>query len=56
VVDCPKDISISAPNIQLEIPQLIVAAINLKTIISLKHNANEIVAASVVCCRKAKVL
>ncbi|XP_020261450.1 DNA polymerase alpha catalytic subunit [Asparagus officinalis] len=55
VVDCPKDISVSAANNQLEIPQLIVAAINLKTIISMKHNASEIVAASVVCCRKAKI-
>lgn len=55
MVDCPKDVSVSASNNNLEIPQLIVAAINLKTVITLKHNTSEIVAASVVCCHKAKV-
>lgn len=39
----------------MEIPPVIVTAINLKTIINEKHGANEIVSASVICCHKAKV-
>ncbi|EHA8591429.1 DNA polymerase alpha catalytic subunit [Cocos nucifera] len=54
-VDCPKDISISTSKILLEIPPVIVAAINLKTIINEKNNTNEIVSASVICCHKAKI-
>lgn len=54
-VDCPKDISVSTPkNLPKTLP-VIVAAINLKTIINEKHNTNEIVSASVICCHKAKV-
>ncbi|KAJ6823181.1 DNA polymerase alpha catalytic subunit [Iris pallida] len=53
VVECPKDISSSET--PPEVPRLIVAAINLKTIISEKHNTNEIVGASVICCYKAKI-
>lgn len=55
VVDCPKDISISTSKSLLEIPTVVVAAINLKTTINPKHNINEIVSASVICCHKAKV-
>ncbi|XP_010912024.2 DNA polymerase alpha catalytic subunit [Elaeis guineensis] len=54
-IDCPKDISVSTSKILLEIPPVIVAAINLKTIINEKRNTNEIVSASVICCHKAKI-
>ncbi|OAY65117.1 DNA polymerase alpha catalytic subunit [Ananas comosus] len=55
VVDCPKDISVSTSKSLLEIPTVVVAAINLKTTINPKHNINEIVSASVICCHKAKI-
>ncbi|XP_020584003.1 LOW QUALITY PROTEIN: DNA polymerase alpha catalytic subunit [Phalaenopsis equestris] len=54
VVNCSKDIAGCSSNNFMEIPPVIVAAINLKTIITEK-NANEIVSAAVVCCHKAKV-
>ncbi|KAK8938032.1 DNA polymerase alpha catalytic subunit [Platanthera guangdongensis] len=54
VVDCSKDIAVTNSKNFLEIPSLIVAAINLKTIITEK-NANEIVSAAVICCHKTKV-
>ncbi|KAG0453481.1 hypothetical protein HPP92_024785 [Vanilla planifolia] len=54
VVDCSKDISVCSSKNILEIPEVVVAAINLKTVISEK-NANEIVSASLICCHKAKV-
>ncbi|XP_028549547.1 DNA polymerase alpha catalytic subunit isoform X1 [Dendrobium catenatum] len=54
VVDCYKDVFGSSSKFFLEIPPVVVAAINLKTIITEK-NANEIVSASVICCHKAKV-
>lgn len=53
-MDSPKDIQVLKENI-LEIPPVVVAAINVKTIINEKQNVNEIVSASVVCCQKAKV-
>ncbi|KAL6007618.1 hypothetical protein ACLOJK_033117 [Asimina triloba] len=54
-IDCPKDVKIlpSARTVP-EIPPVIVASINLKTMVSEKHNGNEIVSASVICCQKAK--
>ncbi|XP_072964180.1 DNA polymerase alpha catalytic subunit [Typha angustifolia] len=55
IVDCPKDISVCTSKTLLEVPTVIVAAINLKTIINEKHNVNEIVSASVICCHRAKV-
>ncbi|PIM98417.1 DNA polymerase alpha, catalytic subunit [Handroanthus impetiginosus] len=55
-VDFPKDIQISTSSKNIsEIPPVIVAAINLKTIINDKQNVNEIVAASVICCHGAKI-
>nr|DAD41313.1 TPA_asm: hypothetical protein HUJ06_015636 [Nelumbo nucifera] len=55
-VDCPKEIRIStSSNIKLEIPPVIVLALNLKTIINENQNVNEIVSASVICCRKTKI-
>ncbi|CAA2966660.1 DNA polymerase alpha catalytic subunit [Olea europaea subsp. europaea] len=55
-VDCPKDIKVpTSSTIISEIPPVVVAAINLKTIISEKQNGNEIVSASVICCHKAKI-
>nr|GMD49750.1 DNA polymerase alpha catalytic subunit [Ipomoea batatas] len=53
-VDSPKDIQVLKENIP-EIPPVVVAAINVKTIINEKQNVNEIVSASVVCCHKAKI-
>ncbi|CAA0840971.1 DNA polymerase alpha catalytic subunit [Striga hermonthica] len=55
-VDFTKDIQVSTSSKNvLEIPPVVVAAINLKTINNEKHNVNEIVAASVICCHKAKI-
>ncbi|KAG5069905.1 hypothetical protein JHK85_002282 [Glycine max] len=53
-VDSPKQIN-SAPKITSKIPPVVVAAINLKTIINEKQNINEIVSASVVCCNMVKI-
>lgn len=53
MVDDPKDVRKSSST--LEIPPVIVSSINLKTVISEKQNVNEIVSASVICCRKTKV-
>ncbi|KAJ0971998.1 hypothetical protein J5N97_019957 [Dioscorea zingiberensis] len=55
VVNCPKDLHVSASKAVPELPPVIVAAINLKTIIGEKHTTNEIVSASIICCRKAKI-
>lgn len=56
IVESPKDIQVSSSsNSKLEIPPVVVAAINLKTVINEKQNVNEIVSASVICCHKAKV-
>ncbi|KAJ4828983.1 hypothetical protein Tsubulata_020636 [Turnera subulata] len=56
IVDCSKDIRVSASSKStVEIPPLVVAAINLKTVINEKQNMNEIVSASVICCHKAKI-
>lgn len=56
IVDSPKDIRVPlSSKITLEIPPVVVSAINLKTIINEKQNINEIVSASIVCCRRAKV-
>lgn len=54
IVDCPKDIRISASKTLLD-PPVVVTAINLKTVINEKNNENEIVTASAICCHKAKV-
>lgn len=55
-VDSPKDIRISPSSKNtVDIPPVVVTAINLKTIINEKQNMNEIVAASIICCHKAKV-
>ncbi|CAL1408641.1 unnamed protein product [Linum trigynum] len=56
VVDSPRDIqAASSSKITSEIPPVVVTAISLKTIFNEKHNANEIVSASVICCHKAKI-
>ncbi|KAJ7952842.1 DNA polymerase [Quillaja saponaria] len=55
-VDSPKDIKILASSKSTsEIPPVVVTAINLKTIINEKQNVNEIVSASIICCRRAKI-
>jgi hypothetical protein len=55
-IDSPKDIQItSSSKNAIEIPPVVVTAINLKTIINEKQNVNEIISASVICCHKAKV-
>ncbi|XVF61189.1 hypothetical protein PTKIN_Ptkin08bG0110100 [Pterospermum kingtungense] len=56
VVDSPKDITISTSSKNTsEIPPVIVSAINLKTIINERQNVNEVVSASIICCRRAKI-
>ncbi|KAJ9170679.1 hypothetical protein P3X46_018771 [Hevea brasiliensis] len=55
-VDSPKDIRVSSSSKNtIEIPPMVVTAINLKTIINEKQNINEIVSASLICCHKAKI-
>ncbi|KAF2295265.1 hypothetical protein GH714_032367 [Hevea brasiliensis] len=55
-VDSPKDIRVSSSSKNtIEIPPVVVTAINLKTIINEKQNINEIVSASLICCHKAKI-
>ncbi|KAK8454123.1 hypothetical protein SEVIR_5G400000v4 [Setaria viridis] len=54
-VDCPKDISVLTTSTSLEAPPVVVAAVNLKTIINEKHNVHEIVSASVICCHRVKI-
>ncbi|KAE7999625.1 hypothetical protein FH972_004033 [Carpinus fangiana] len=55
-IDSPKDIQItSSSKNAIEIPPVVVTAINLKTIINEKQNVNEIISASVICCQKAKI-
>ncbi|TKY70585.1 DNA polymerase alpha catalytic subunit [Spatholobus suberectus] len=54
--DSPKNIRSSTPSkITSNIPPVVVAAINLKTTINEKQNANEIVSASVICCNMVKI-
>ncbi|XP_039120011.1 LOW QUALITY PROTEIN: DNA polymerase alpha catalytic subunit-like [Dioscorea cayenensis subsp. rotundata] len=55
VVDCPKDLHVSASKATPEIPPVVVAAISLKTIIGEKRTTNEVVSASIICCHKAKI-
>lgn len=56
IVGSPKELKVAgSANIPQEIPPLVVAAINLKTIINDKHNVNEIASVSVVCCHKTKI-
>uniref|UniRef100_A0A0D3EWR4 DNA polymerase n=1 Tax=Oryza barthii TaxID=65489 RepID=A0A0D3EWR4_9ORYZ len=54
-VDSPKDISVLMTSTTLEVPPVVVAAVNLKTIINEKHNVHEIVSASVICCHCVKI-
>uniref|UniRef100_A0A0D9V897 DNA polymerase n=1 Tax=Leersia perrieri TaxID=77586 RepID=A0A0D9V897_9ORYZ len=54
-VDSPKDISVLMTSTTLEVPPVVVAAVNLKTIINEKHNVHEIVSASVICCHRVKI-
>ncbi|KAL5228947.1 hypothetical protein ABZP36_017212 [Zizania latifolia] len=54
-VDCPKDISVLMTSNTLEVPPVVVVAVNLKTIINEKHNMHEIVSASVICCHRVKI-
>lgn len=56
MVDCPKDLHVSASKATPEIPPVVAAAISLKTIIGEKRTTNEVVSASIICCHKAKVL
>ncbi|KAH9611127.1 hypothetical protein KSS87_007292 [Heliosperma pusillum] len=54
--DCPKEIQVSTSTKNTaEIPPVIVTAINLKTIVNEKNNANEIISASIISCSKAKI-
>lgn len=56
IVDSPKDVQTSTSSSKnLEIPPMIVTAINIKTIINERQSVNEIVSASVICCQRAKV-
>ncbi|TXG59415.1 hypothetical protein EZV62_013988 [Acer yangbiense] len=56
IVDCSKDIRVSSSSKNaVEIPPVIVTAINLKTIVNEKRDVNEIVSASVITCQKAKI-
>ncbi|KAF7851792.1 hypothetical protein BT93_L2647 [Corymbia citriodora subsp. variegata] len=55
-IDSPKDINMpSSSKYMIEIPPMVVTAINLKTIMNEKQNAHEIVSASIICCQKAKI-
>ncbi|KAK4789987.1 hypothetical protein SAY86_017291 [Trapa natans] len=55
-IDSPKDIKIAVSSKHtIEIPTVIVTAINLKTISNEKQNGNEIVSASIISCLKAKI-
>ncbi|ONM36133.1 DNA polymerase alpha catalytic subunit [Zea mays] len=54
-VDCPKDISVLTTSTNLEVPTVVVGAVNLKTIINEKHNVHEIVSASLICCHRVKI-
>ncbi|GLJ35374.1 hypothetical protein SUGI_0711430 [Cryptomeria japonica] len=55
-VESPKDIKVAAStSIPQEIPPLVVAAINLKTVINDKHNINEIASVSIVCCHRTRI-
>ncbi|CAM6094149.1 unnamed protein product [Calypogeia fissa] len=54
-LESPKDIIVSpAGKVPAEIPQRVVAALNLKTVINHKDNINEIASASVVYSRRVK--
>lgn len=55
-IDSPKDAKVAVSSKHtIEIPPVVVTAINLKTISNEKQNVNEIVSASIICCQKAKV-
>ncbi|KAK4783867.1 hypothetical protein SAY86_018235 [Trapa natans] len=55
-IDSPKDVKIAVSTKHtVEIPPVIVTAINLKTISNEKQNGNEIVSASIISCQKAKI-
>lgn len=45
----------ASTSIPQEIPPLVVAAINLKTVINDKHNINEIACVSIVCCHRTRI-
>ncbi|KAF7803369.1 DNA polymerase alpha catalytic subunit [Senna tora] len=53
IVESPKDISISKSSV--EIPPVVATAVNLKTTINEKKSKNEVVSASIVCCREVKI-
>ncbi|XP_047315516.1 DNA polymerase alpha catalytic subunit [Impatiens glandulifera] len=56
IVDCPKDVQNSSTTKNtMEIPPVVVTALNLKTILNEKQNVNEIVSASIICCQKSKI-
>lgn len=56
IIDNPKHVVVSTSSkITIETPPVVVTAISLKTIIKEKQNVNEIIAASIICCKKAKV-
>ncbi|KAH7429421.1 hypothetical protein KP509_09G047200 [Ceratopteris richardii] len=55
-VDSPKQIMVTPPGKAPEkIPPVVVASLNLKTVVNHKHNVNEVVSASVIYCEKVKV-
>lgn len=55
-LESPKHLAVTPPgNAPVEIPRLVIAAINLKTVINHKQNVNEIASASVVFCKHVKV-
>lgn len=56
-VDSPKQIMVSPPGkAPQKLPSVVVASLNLKTVVNHKHNVNEIASASVVYCGKVKVM
>jgi DNA polymerase alpha subunit A len=56
VVDSPKQIAVSPPGkAPQKPPPIVVASLNLKTVINHKHNVNEIASAAVMCCQNVKV-
>ncbi|OMO56655.1 DNA-directed DNA polymerase, family B, pol2 [Corchorus capsularis] len=55
-VNSPKDIKIaSSSKNTMEIPPVVVSAVNLKTVINERQNVNEVVSASIISCSRAKI-
>jgi hypothetical protein len=55
-VEDPKDLIVALPGkAPMDTPPMVVASLNLKTVINHKHNVNEIASASVVYCKQVQV-